>query len=136
MAAMALVQEEGYAAIHPEAEARPELCLLMDVEPGLSRDEVLARARRVGADLVAFLWIQRIEVGTGLAKIVEQESRLLAEGNTVATEVEDRQVVLVHADAPSPVAGGCLDVREGCRRQVDGIDVGRPGRLEGDSLRF
>jgi hypothetical protein len=59
-----LIQEKGYAAIVPEAQARPEACVLLPVEEGSSREEALERTRLLGADLVAFMWIQRVEAPT------------------------------------------------------------------------
>ena len=56
-----LIRDEGYAAIAPGSVDRPAACVLLAVNEDTSKEDVFEQARLVGADLVAFLWIQRIE---------------------------------------------------------------------------
>lgn len=58
-----LLREQGYSAMMPSAKRTPDEVRVLDVAPGTHRAEVLALASRSGADLIAFVWVQRIEIG-------------------------------------------------------------------------
>ena len=135
LTAAQMIQEQGYAAFTRESEVRPVACALLAVERDVSREEVLARARRLGADLIAFLWIQRIEVGTPEASEEHREFGGFVLLDSAGTQLASSRNTLDESGGSAPSVAYVAVCEDGDPRGLPAVRrftewlLGSPARL-------